>query len=197
MKINETCMENSPPLIFNREEGLRIGVSRMKRSGELAATGVLFWELVRPHKQKLYNFIQKSLDFSEDANDVFQDTVLRAFKYFKSYKKEKNFHTWLYTIAHNEIKRHYKKARKHAPITDMDRLKAPEANDSKELVKEVYRFAESLKPRLREVFFLFYYSGFTISEVSHITGLKAGNIKFLLNQARNKLKKIFGEQNGQ
>ncbi len=193
MKINETCLENSRPLMFNREEGLRIGVFRMKRSGELAETGTLFWELVKPHKQKLYNFIQKSLNFSEDANDIFQDTVLRAFKYFKSYSKEKNFHTWLYTIAHNEIKRHYKKARKHAPITDMDRLKAPEANDSQELVKEIYRFAKSLKPRQREVFFLFYYSGFTISEVSHITDLKAGNIKFLLNQARNSLKRIFGE----
>ncbi len=193
MKINETFLEDSRPLMFNREEGLRIGISRMKKNEELSATGTLFWELVRPHKQKLYNFIQKSLDFSEDANDVFQETVLRAFKYFKSYKKEKYFHTWLYTIAHNEIKRHYKKARKHAPITDIDRLKAPETNDSQELVKEVYRFAESLKPRQREVFFLFYYSGFTISEVSHITGLKAGNIKFLLNQARNSLKKYFGE----
>ena len=193
MKINETCLENSCPLMFNREEGLRIGVSRMKRNEELSATGILFWELVTPHKQKLFNFIQKSLDFSEDTNDVFQDTVLRAFKYFKSYKRDKNFHTWLYTIAHNEIKRHYKKARKHASITDMDRLKAPETNDYQELVKEVYRFAESLKPRQREVFFLFYYSGFTISEVSHITGLKAGNIKFILNQARNSLKKYFGE----
>jgi RNA polymerase sigma-70 factor (ECF subfamily) len=186
-------MENSRPLMFNREEEMRVGISRMKRSGELAATGALFWELVTPHKQKLYNFIQKSLDFSEDANDVFQETVLRAFKYFKSYKRDKHFHTWLYTIAHNEIKRHYKKARKHVPITDMDRLKAPEPNDSQELVKEIYRFARSLKPMQREVFFLFYYSGFTISEVSHITGLKAGNIKFLLNQSRNNLKNKFGE----
>ena len=193
MKIKETCLENSRPLMFNREAGLRVGVSRMKRNEELSATGILFWELATPHKQKLYNFIQKSLNFSEDANDVFQETVLRALKYFKSYKRNKKFHTWLYSIAHNEIKRHYKRIRKHTPMADMDSLKAPEANESQELVKEVYRFAESLKPRLREVFFLFYYSGFTISEVSHITGLKEGNIKFLLNQARSSLKKILGE----
>ena len=79
----------------------------------------------------------------------------------------------------------------------MDRLKAPEPDDSQELVKEVYQFAESLKPKQREVFFLFYYSGFTISEVSQITKLKTGNIKFILNQARTSLKKIFGEQNDQ
>lgn len=193
MKINEAYLENPRSFIFDREKGPWISVSRMKRNKEPAAIGILFWELVSPHKQKLYNFIQKSLTFSEETDDVFQETVLRAFKYFRSYKKEKSFNTWLYTIAHNEIKRHYKRARKHASITDMDRLKAPEENVSHELVKEVYSFAESLKPKQREVFFLFYYRGFTVSEVSHITGLREGNIKFILNQARSSIKKIIGE----
>lgn len=197
MKTSETCFENSRPLIFNREEEQRTIVSRMKRSRELVATGTLFWELVSPHKHKLYNFIRKSLNFSEDANDVFQETVLRALRYFRSYKKEKKFTTWLFAIAHNEIKKHYKKASQHASFNDMDRLKAPDQNDSQELVKEVYRFAESLKPKQREVFFLFYYNGFTISEVSQITKLKPGNVKFILYQARTSLKKIIGEQNGQ
>jgi RNA polymerase sigma factor (sigma-70 family) len=147
MKTSETCFENSRPLIFNREEEQRTIVSRMKRSRELVATGTLFWELVSPHKHKLYNFIRKSLNFSEDANDVFQETVLRALRYFRSYKKEKKFNTWLFAIAHNEIKRHYKKASQHASFNDMDRLKAPEPDDSQELAKEVYQFAESLKPK--------------------------------------------------
>jgi len=197
MKTSETCFENSRPLIFNREEEQRVSVSRMKKNGESKATGTLFWELVSPHKHKLYNFIRKSLNFSEDANDVFQETVLRALRYFRSYKEEKKFNTWLFAIAHNEIKRHYKKTSQHASFNDMDRLKASETNDSRELVKEVYQFAESLKPKQREVFFLFYYSGFTISEVSQITKLKPGNIKFILNQSRTRLKKIFGEKNGQ
>ncbi len=197
MKTSETCFENSRSLIFNREEEQRSSVSRMNKSRELVATGTLFWELVSPHKYKLYNFIRKSLNFSEDANDVFQETVLRALRYFKSYKKEKKFNTWLFAIAHNEIKKYYKKASQHASFNDMDHLRAPEPNESRELVKEVYQYAESLKPKQREVFFLFYYNGFTISEVSQITRLKAGNIKFILNQARNSLKKMIGEQNGQ
>jgi RNA polymerase sigma-70 factor (ECF subfamily) len=197
MKTSETCFENSRPLIFNREGEQLIGISRMKRGRDSVATGTLFWELVSPQKHKLYNFIRKSLNFSEDANDVFQETVLRALRYFSSYKSEKKFNTWLFTIAHNEIKRHYKKASQHASFNDMDRLKAPETEDSQELVKEVYHYAKSLKPKQREVFFLFYYSGFTIPEVSQITRLKPGNVKFILSQARHSLKKIFGERNGQ
>ena len=197
MKTIETSFENSRPLIFNREEVQRVSVSRMKRDRKLVATGTLFWELVSPQKHKLYNFIRKSLNFSEDANDVFQETVLRALRYFSSYKKEKNFNTWLFTIAHNEIKKHYRKATKYTTFADMDRLKSPETEDSQELVKEVYQYAESLKPKQREVFFLFYYNGFNISEVSQITRLKPGNVKFILSQARHSLKKIFGEKNGQ
>ena len=193
MKINEACLDNPSSFIPDKEEELRPGISRMKRKDELEAAGILFWELASPHKQKLYNFILKSLNFSEEADDIFQETVLRALKYFKSYKKGKSFNTWLYSIAHNEIKRHYKQTQKDSLFTDMDRLKGPKVNNSQELVKEVYHFAEQLKLRQRVVFFLFYYSGFTISEVSRIVGLKAGNIKFILNQARNSLKKIIGE----
>ncbi len=193
MKINEACLDNSSSFILDTEEELRTGISRMKRNDVLEAAGIIFWELVSPHKQKLYNFILKSLNYSEVADDVFQETVLRAFKYFKSYKKGKSFNTWLYSIAHNEIKRHYKQTQKHTLFTDMDMLRDPKVNNSQELAKEVYRYAEQLKPKQREVFFLFYYSGFTISEVSRIVGLKAGNIKFILNQARNTIKKIIGE----
>jgi RNA polymerase sigma-70 factor (ECF subfamily) len=193
MKINEVCLENSSLFILDKEEELIPGISRMKRNEELEAAGILFWELASPHKQKLYNFILKSLNYSEFADDVFQETVLRALKYFKSYKKEKSFNTWLYSIAHNEIKRHYKQNKKHTLITDIDKLRESKVNNSQELVKEIYRYAEQLKPKQREVFFLFYYSGFTISEVSRIVGLKTGNIKFILSQARSSIKKLIGE----
>jgi len=193
MKINEACLGNPSSFILDKEEKLRPDISRMKRNDELEAAGILFWELASPHKQKLYNFILKSLNYSEFADDVFQETVLRALKYFKSFKKEKNFTTWLYTIAHNEIKRHYKENKKRTLISDMDRLKGTRVNNSQELAEEVYRYAEQLKPKQREVFFLFYYSGFTISEISRIVGLKAGNIKFILNQARSSIKKLIGE----
>jgi len=193
MKINEACLDNSSSFILDKEEKLRPDISRMKRNEELEAAGILFWELASPHKQKLYNFILKSLNYSEVADDVFQETVLRALKYFKSFKTGKSFTTWLYTIAHNEIKRHYKQNKKRTLISDMDRLRGTKANNSQELAKEVYRYAEQLKPKQREVFFLFYYSGFTISEVSRIVGLKTGNIKFILNQARSSIKKLIGE----
>ena len=158
------------------------------------ATSVLFWEQLSPFKLKLYNFIHKSLNFSEEADDVFQETVLRALKYFQSYKKELNFGTWLFSIAHNEIKRHFKKERKRPTFTDVEGL-GISSSKRQDRVKDIYLYAERLKPRHREVFFLFYYSGFTISEISRIIHLKEGSIKAFLNQARNTLRELLGEDN--
>ena len=188
-------MEGSRPLVINTENALRAGDTHMRKKGESEALRIQFWELLVPHKHRLYNFIQKSLNFSEDAADIFQETVLRAFRYFYSYKKEKDFSTWVFAIAHNEIKNYFRKAGKYVSVADIDRFKSSEQDETQVLVQEVYRFAARLKPKHRQVFFLFYYNGFSISEVSQITGIKEGTVKFMLNRARNDLKKIIGEKN--
>lgn len=195
MRIKDTCLENARPLIFNTEKEAGEGETHMKKKGASEIAGIQFWNLLTPHKHKLYNFIQKSLNFSEDANDIFQETVMRAFRYFHSYQKDKEFSTWIFAIAHNEVKKYFRKAKKYVSVADMDRIKSSGHDDSDDLVQEVYRFAERLKPKHRQVFFLFYYNGFAISEISQITGIKEGTVKFLLNRARSDLKKILGEQN--
>jgi len=56
-----------------------------------------FQFLLNPIKENLYNFIFKALNFCEDANDVYQETILRAFKYRKSYDRQSPFKTWIFT----------------------------------------------------------------------------------------------------
>jgi RNA polymerase sigma-70 factor (ECF subfamily) len=140
--------------------------------------------------------VHKSLSFSEDADDVFQETLLRALKYFHSYDEEKSFDTWLFTIAHNEVKRHFRNARRRSSLPLVESLIAQDQGSRKDFVRDVYRFADGLRPKHREIFFLFYDSGFRISEISRITGLREGNVKFILNRARQALKERFGEENG-
>lgn len=158
----------------------------------------MFQFLLNPIKENLYNFILKALNFCEDADDVYQDTVLRAFKYKNTYDKNRPFKTWLFTIAHNEIKRYFNKTKK------MPDTLAPAANLSithdtgdKTLVQDIYEIAGQLTPNRRKVFFLFYDQHFSITEISEITGLKQGNIKFILNQARGKIKQKLGFKGGQ
>jgi RNA polymerase sigma factor (sigma-70 family) len=152
--------------------------------------------LVGPHRQKLYNFIYKSLSFSAEADDVYQETLLRGLKYIRSFNEKKNFCNWLFAIAHNEVKKHFKHSLSRVFIPLAESLPDQEGSPRAALVREVYLFAEGLKPRHMEIFFLFSDSGFSIAEISHITGVRGGNVKFILNRARKVLRERFGECHG-
>lgn len=154
-----------------------------------------FQYLLNPIKENLYNFIFKALNFSEDANDIYQETILRAFKYRQSYDKHGSFKTWLFTIAHNEIKRYFSNRKKSPGKVILeehgDMIDDP-GSDNKKMVHDIYEVAQQLSPNQRRVFFLFYDQQFSIQEINEITGLKQGNIKFILNQSREKIKQKLG-----
>ncbi len=168
-------------------------------SKEETLTGEAFLVYLDPVKNHLYNFIYKALYFSEDANDVYQETVLRAFKYRSSYNTGAPFKTWIFTIAFNEIKRFFNTGKK-SPGARSSSLELEEnldygVNESeKKLVHDIYEVALQLTPQQQRVFFLFYDDGFSMKEIVDITGLKEGNIKFILNQAREKIKQKLSSQ---
>jgi DNA-directed RNA polymerase specialized sigma24 family protein len=82
-------------------------------NGETAKTMTaekeLFWELEAALEKKLFNFLHKALNFSEDSKDLYQEVVIRAWRYFPSFDRQRSFSTWIFAIAHNEIKRHFNK----------------------------------------------------------------------------------------
>jgi RNA polymerase sigma-70 factor (ECF subfamily) len=168
--------------------------SAMARKEEDAALAAFFWDKLNPIKARLYNYIRKALNFSSDADDVYQETILHAYKYVRTYQDGRDFGAWLFGIAQNEIKKHYKKNPRITISLDAERLGLQDPCSERQIIEEIYRFAEQLKPRQREVFFLFYDQGFTIPEIAGITGLGKGNIKFVLNRARQALRGAIGEK---
>ncbi|MCP4214209.1 MAG: RNA polymerase sigma factor [bacterium] len=154
----------------------------------------LFLQLLVPVKKFLYNFIQKSMNFSADADDIFQDTLLKGFRYFHSFDRDRSFKTWIFTIAHNLMKDHFSTNNALLPATDIEQLEDGVNRRVPEDAREIYSAAKKLKPKHREVFFLFYYNEFKIPEIADITGLTKVNVKFILQQARKSVKKILEVQ---
>ncbi len=175
-----------PPLLFSGREKRERSIEETEYK-----TNEIFLEFFAPVKKNLYNFILKSMNFSEDANDIYQDTVFRALKYFKKFDRARPFKPWLFAIANNEIKKHLKKKNSFYSEKNINEICDRLTNDKGgELVKAVYIVAESLNPPERQVFFLFYDNGFSVSEISGMIGIKPGYIKVILSNARKKVRKL-------
>ncbi|MCU0290071.1 MAG: RNA polymerase sigma factor [Acidobacteria bacterium] len=149
-----------------------------------------FIQHLTPIKKNLYNFILKSMNFSSDADDIYQETLLKSYRYFHTFDSNRNFKTWLFTIAHNQIKDYFKNNRVFIPLEEIQGRVAETCDAFPDEVRDIYRAAATLNPRQREVFFLYYYNEFKVTEIVDITGLTRFNVKFILHRARLAIKKM-------
>src|SRR5438445_9525649 len=91
---------------------------RSAQRGNLAA----YDELVRRYQERIYATIYHMTSNHEDANDLAQDTFIKAFHALKSFKGGSSFYTWIYRIAVNKTINFLKqrKHRAHLSLNDLD-----------------------------------------------------------------------------
>ena len=91
---------------------------RQAQGGDLAA----YDELVRRHQQRIYATVYHMTANHEDANDLAQDSFIKAYQAIKSFKGGSSFYTWLYRIAVNKTINFLKqrKNRTHMSLNDLD-----------------------------------------------------------------------------
>jgi RNA polymerase sigma-70 factor (ECF subfamily) len=171
----------------------------------------LFHELVRPYQRSVYFAAYSILNNEHDAEDVAQETVLKALKNLSSFRGEAKFGTWLVSIAINEARarlRHDKVLQFQsadaaqeeedgcfvpAVITDWREVPS-EALERKE-VRELLRSAlESLPPIYREVLLLRDVQEFNIADTARLLGVNEGVVKTRLLRARLMMQKILAPQ---
>jgi RNA polymerase sigma factor (sigma-70 family) len=88
------------------------------RHGDLAA----YDDLVKRYQERIYATIYHMTSNHEDANDLAQDSFIKAFQALKSFKGGSSFYTWLYRIAVNKTINFLKqrKNRTHMSLNDLD-----------------------------------------------------------------------------
>jgi RNA polymerase sigma-70 factor (ECF subfamily) len=91
---------------------------RRAQRGDLAA----YDELVQRYQERIYATIYHMTSNHEDANDLAQDSFIKAFQALKSFKGGSSFYTWLYRIAVNKTINFLKqrKNRVHMSLNDLD-----------------------------------------------------------------------------
>src|SRR5471030_1061790 len=88
------------------------------REGDMPA----YDELVQRYQQRIYATVYHMTSNHEDANDLAQDSFIKAFQALKSFKGGSSFYTWLYRIAVNKTINFLKqrKNRIHMSLNDLD-----------------------------------------------------------------------------
>lgn len=146
---------------------------------------------------ELLNFAYKLTSDREDANDLLQETSLKALDNEEKYTAETNFKGWIYTIMRNIFINNYRKILRDQTYVDQtDNLFYLNQNidietDSTEGsydLKEMRRIVNAL-PKEYRVPFAMYVSGFKYREIADKLNLPLGTIKSRIYFTRQKLQK--------
>jgi len=181
----------------------------------LAGHKELFMDLIRPHQRTVYATAFSLLAHKEDAEDVAQDTLVKALARLHQFRKESTFGTWLIQIAMNEARMRNRKQWRvpmlsltHNRTKDDEKRCAPkDLEDWREIPSTVLERAEirealvkalgSLEQHYREAFVLRDIHDLSISETSAILGISPGAVKSRLRRARLMLRDILAPGLGQ
>lgn len=153
-----------------------------------------FRVLVENYQVRVYGLIRKMVIIHEDADDVLQNTFIKAFKNIDRFKGDSTLFTWLYRIATNESLNFLEKKKRYLFLPLEDHQKAMEEHlDSSpyiagdEIEKTLQKIILTLPEKQRLVFNLKYYEELSYEEISQITDTSVGSLKASYHHAYKKI----------
>ena len=129
------------------------------------------------------------------ANDLVQETLMRAWSHLDSFEPGTNMSAWLFTILRNHFRTEYRKRRREVEDADggyADRLTAREEQTAHIEFNELREALLKLSADQREALILVGASGFSYEEAAKICNCAVGTIKSRVNRARLRLAEILG-----
>jgi RNA polymerase sigma-70 factor (ECF subfamily) len=179
---------------------------RRAQAGDFKA----FSDLIERYRPKIFGLALKLTRNREDAEDIFQDTFMKAIDNIEKFRAESSFGTWLYTICVNTVRAKYSRERQaellpledYLPaghdhgeaaalhLTDWDDPLAKLTSD--ETGKILDRAIHELPLKYRIPFLLRYTQDMSVQEVADALDLKLANAKSRILRARLALRQALG-----
>lgn len=154
----------------------------------------LLKELFERHHVHIYNFLYKMCGDKTLSEDIAQDVFYKVIKYRKSYNNG-NFISWLFTIARNSLKTHFKRNREnHRDLQALQYKLAEEENGQSEDFSHLQRALAMLCTSDREILVLNRFQEVKYNEIAEITGSTPGAVKTKISRALKKLRVLYFEK---
>lgn len=153
-----------------------------------------FQLLVKTYQQRIYGLIRKMVVIHEDADDVMQNTFIKAFKNIEKFSGKSSLFTWLYRIAVNESLNFLekKKRRYFFPLEDHEAamesyIDSSPLVDGDKIQRALHKAILTLPEKQRLIFNLRYFEELPYEEISKITDTSVGALKASYHHAAKKI----------
>ena len=157
-----------------------------------------FNEVIKIYTEPLYWQIRKMVIDHDDANDVLQNTFIKAWSSIENFRGDAKLSTWLYKIAINESITfiNKEKQRNNVSLDDDDSflinsLASDEWFDGDDLRLELQTAINSLPEKQRLIFNMRYFDDMKYEDMSEILGTTVGALKASYHHAVKKIEKFF------
>lgn len=156
-----------------------------------------FNSLVIQHSDSLKSYARNFTRDNEDANDLVQETILKAITYFKNFREGTNLKGWLYTIMKNTFINNYRRTSKtNSLITKEEEISHANLVNSSSKNMGVNKFImEDINIALGNLSkdyyapFTMYFEGYKYHEISEELNIPIGTVKTRIHVARKAMKK--------
>ncbi|MDO4191425.1 MAG: RNA polymerase sigma factor [Bacteroidales bacterium] len=159
-----------------------------------ATRNAAFSKLVKLLSKPLYWHIRKMVLVHEDADDVLQNTFMKAWKALDSFRGDSQINTWIYRIATNEALTFLAQQRMKNVTSSLEieevmvsRLEADSYFSGDEAAKKLQEAIVQLPEKQRLVFNMKYFSDMKYEEMSEILGTSVGALKASYHHAVKKI----------
>lgn len=170
--------------------------------GELQNRHEEFVREAMPHMDLLYNYALRMTGSSDDAEDLVQETYLKAYRFWDKYEKGTNIRAWLFRILRNSYINRYRKESKEPSKVDYEEIQnyynlvRAESSDENDLQQKMYgaalsddvvRALEALPEDFRTAVILSDIEGFTYEEIAEFVDAPIGTVRSRLHRGRKLL----------
>jgi len=162
-----------------------------------------FTTLVDRYKDLVYTLALRMMKNKEEAEEVSQDSFIKAYKSLNRFKGDSKFSTWIYRVAYNTCLDRLKKNKRQQQTVTIDEytehqvktidnaLDKIETQEKQQAIKDCLELLPSEDSFLLT---LYYFEELSLDEISKIVGLKPNNVKVKIFRSRKKLATILKER---
>src|SRR5204863_4012629 len=191
-----------------KDENINNDINNQGKDPIKAEKDAQFEKEFMPLIGSLYNFAYRLTLDEDDANDLVQETYMKAFRFFDSYEQGTNAKAWLFRILKNSFINEFRKKSKQPSKVDYQEVESFYNSDDVDenitvdlriesiqdmIGDEIANALNALAVDFRTIIILCDLEGFTYEEMAKILDIPIGTVRSRLHRARNLLKEKLRE----